>query len=231
MMRSDLVRYSLPYNQSVLEWIAYHKLQGFEHFYIYADESPAPLRRLLAPYIADGLVEVIDWEWPTPGAKHQEAQISSCVHRYRGLAKWVAFFDIDEFLQPILRKDTVRKVVGRADPRLGSLRVASLWFFHCRNCTLSNHSLQTQKFTYRSSYVNLTYERAKVIVRPENVKAQSVHEVTAGNPMKQLSPIHELRLNHYEDMVTNHVLDTSMTRYAKPIADEVARVLRLTGRQ
>jgi hypothetical protein len=231
MVRSDLVRFSLPYNQSVLEWIAYHKLQGFEHFYIYADENPAPLRRLLAPYIADGLVDVIDWEWPTPGFKHQEAQINSCVHRYRGLAKWVGFFDIDEFFQPLSKKDTVRTIVGRADPRVGSLRVASLWFFHCSNCTLSNHTLQTQKFMYRSPYASVSYIRAKLIVRPENVQTQSVHDVTVGNPVKFLDPMNGLRLNHYKNRVTGHVHDPSMAKFAKPIAVEVARVLRLVGGQ
>ena len=116
MIRRDhqVVCFSFPYNQSVLELIAYHKLQAFEHFYIYADENPAPLRRLfaLAPYIKDGLVDVIDWEWPTPGFKHQEAQINSCVHRYRGLAKWVGFFHIDEFFQLQTQNFRYRSPVG-----------------------------------------------------------------------------------------------------------------------
>ena len=231
MVKSDLVRFSLPYNISVLEWIAYHKLQGFEHFYVYANEDPAPLRRLLAPYIAEGLVEVVDWQWPTPGFQHQEAQINSCVYRYRGLTRWAAFLDIDEFLQPLAPGDTVRAVVARNDAAAAAaaaaLRVASLWFFHCEGCNVTDDPLQTRKFTFRSR--DASWPRSKLIVRPERVAMQFVHTIADREAMVALDPYTELRLNHYKNRVEGFLPDASMLRYSAAIEAEMARVARLRG--
>ena len=222
MVKSDLVRFSLPYNVSVLEWIAYHKLQGFQHFYIYANEDPTPLRRLLAPYIADGLVEVVDWQWPTHGYQHQDAQINSCMYRYRGLAKWAAFFDIDEFFQPLAPADTVRTIVERANASIGALRVANMMFFHCEECNLTNEPLQTRKFTFRSLYPE--WGRSKMIVRPENVALQLVHTIPNRYDMVPLDPAIELRFNHYKKEVEGFVQDNSMLCYCAAIEEEMVRV-------
>jgi hypothetical protein len=100
MFRSTLQRNKVL----VAEWVAYHRLQGVEHFSVYANEDPALSRAALAPFIAEGLVDVVDWRWDLPRSlttawARQHPQMHSCVHRYRGLAAWVALFDVDEFIQ------------------------------------------------------------------------------------------------------------------------------------
>ena len=85
--------------EMIVEWIAYHTLQGLQHLYVYANEESRDIRTLLRPHIASGLVSVIEWRWPSRGQSrlrsnvskwtHQLSQLNSCVHRYRGLARWV----------------------------------------------------------------------------------------------------------------------------------------------
>src|SRR5437016_521510 len=43
------------------EWIEYHKLVGVDHFYLYNNLSLDAFRRILAPYIKDELVTLIQW--------------------------------------------------------------------------------------------------------------------------------------------------------------------------
>ena len=111
MLKSGLNRYAKRNSDLLLEWLAYHRLQGVGHFLVYAHEDPAELRRLLAPLVAEGAAAVVDWEsppYPRPVARrgedfvpYQFLQTTSCLHRYRGLAEWVGLFDVDEFAQPL----------------------------------------------------------------------------------------------------------------------------------
>jgi Glycosyltransferase family 92 len=77
------------------EWIEFHRLVGVERFFLYDHWSTDDPDRALAPYVAEGVVEVVDWPASPP------AQIKAYEHflkRHRESARWVAFVDLDEFL-------------------------------------------------------------------------------------------------------------------------------------
>jgi len=76
------------------EWIEFHKLVGFERFYLYNNFSVDHHREVLAPYIADGTV--VHTEWPVEPA--QLAGYTDILERCRDETSWLGFFDIDEFL-------------------------------------------------------------------------------------------------------------------------------------
>ena len=80
----------------IREWIEYHLLLGFEHFYLYQNNSTDNYLEVLKPYIEKGVVTLI--EWPEhPG------QLSSYKHwyaTYRNETQWVSFLDLDEFFCP-----------------------------------------------------------------------------------------------------------------------------------
>jgi hypothetical protein len=76
------------------EWVAFHRVQGVEHFYLYDNLSTDDWRSELAPEIASGVVEVIHWT-PEPG---QLPAYDDCLERHRNDARWIAMIDIDEFL-------------------------------------------------------------------------------------------------------------------------------------
>jgi Glycosyltransferase family 92 len=76
------------------EWLEFHLLAGVERFYLYDHESTDGSRELLAPYVDDGTVVVYDWA-VYPG---QREAFEDCVERHRHDCRWIAFFDLDEFL-------------------------------------------------------------------------------------------------------------------------------------
>jgi hypothetical protein len=76
------------------EWIEFHKLVGFERFYLYNNFSVDHHREVLAPYIAEGIV--VHREWPVEPA--QFAGYRDILERCRDETVWLGIFDIDEFL-------------------------------------------------------------------------------------------------------------------------------------
>ena len=230
MVRTDLHRYNLNNSERLLEWIAYHRLQGVGHFLVYANEDPAPLRRLLAPYVAEGLVDVVDWEMPQPGFVHQVPQTTSCIYRYRGLARWVGLMDVDEFMQPLAPGATLLSTLdaaaaaaaasaGRDD--VAALKVASVYFYRSRR-NHSNSTLQTVR--YQLSERGARQIIGKCFVLPERVRTFMVHRVTAGPRTVLLDSEKTLRMVHYRDQIRSPVVDTSMAGLGPALQNEVARV-------
>lgn len=85
------------------EWIEYHLLQGFEHFYLYNNNSDDNYQEILEPYIKKGIVTFMDWP-KVPG--QTDAYIYWYEH-YRHETNWVAFLDFDEFFCPRYENSTV----------------------------------------------------------------------------------------------------------------------------
>jgi hypothetical protein len=76
------------------EWVLYHWVLGFDHFYLYDNESDDSPAAALAPLVARGLVTLVDW----PGAAAQGRQLAHCFNRSRTDVQWMANFDVDEFV-------------------------------------------------------------------------------------------------------------------------------------
>jgi hypothetical protein len=78
----------------LLEWIEFHRLVGIERFFLYNNGDREAQRDLLQPYVEEGVVVLYDWAlFPPqiPAARH-------CLAAHREDARWIAFFDTDEFL-------------------------------------------------------------------------------------------------------------------------------------
>lgn len=86
------------------EWVAYHRLVGVDHFWLYDDGSTDDWRSVLAPHLAEGLVEILPLpEQYAPGVPTSIKQLGTFrdgLRRARNKARWVAMIDIDEFLVP-----------------------------------------------------------------------------------------------------------------------------------
>jgi Glycosyltransferase family 92 len=98
-MRDDAVYlsvFAIYYNEAryLREWIEFHKLVGFERFFLYNNFSTDHHREVLAPYIADGAV--VHHEWPVEPA--QMAGYRDVLERHGAETRWLGIFDIDEFL-------------------------------------------------------------------------------------------------------------------------------------
>ena len=85
------------------EWIEYHKMVGVEHFWLYNNASTDDWEEILQPYIAEGTVEVTHWEIPisTEREKYQERAYIDVLNKAKGVTKWLALIDLDEYLLPM----------------------------------------------------------------------------------------------------------------------------------
>lgn len=52
------------------EWVAYHRLVGVEHFWLFNNLSVDEYQEVLAPYVAEGIVELIDWPFESTDWQH-----------------------------------------------------------------------------------------------------------------------------------------------------------------
>jgi hypothetical protein len=83
------------------EWINYHLLLGVEHFYLYNNNSIDNYSSILEPYIAEGVVDLINW----PNEFPQMSAFKNCLDSYKEAAVWISYIDIDEFICPINTDD------------------------------------------------------------------------------------------------------------------------------
>lgn len=75
------------------EWIEYHRIVGFDHFYLYNNNSSDNYEDVLEPYIKNGLVTLIDWPY-----NHSQMKCYKHFHdTYRKEIMWYSYLDIDEF--------------------------------------------------------------------------------------------------------------------------------------
>lgn len=94
------------------EWIVFHQLVGFEHFYIYDNTGGnTSSLRAIAEAFGKNLVTYHHWpakvcnnnrpNHPNPGERSsQYAAEASCRVRYGSFTEWMAFLDTDEYMVP-----------------------------------------------------------------------------------------------------------------------------------
>lgn len=108
------------------EWISYHEKEGVDHFLLYNNMSTDNYQEVLAPFVARGLVEVIEW----PSVAKEDEWENFCFHtcisayndgiqRLKGKTKWLAIIDTDEFifsidkpLKALLKKYKKQQAIG-----------------------------------------------------------------------------------------------------------------------
>lgn len=90
----------------IREWLEFHRLVGISHFYIYDNDSEASFKKILEPYIAQGIVTYIAY----PGALMQMNAYNDALRRFKCDTKYMAFIDADEFLVPV-DKESVPEAV------------------------------------------------------------------------------------------------------------------------
>lgn len=119
------------------EWLAYHRLIGVDHFYLYDNDSRTQLRAVVAPHAA--YVTVIDWpgqhadlpgrEPRGPTSHLRNNQTKAYEDSLRHLREeWVAFIDLDEFI--VLRRHATIQGFLAAFTDAGAVRLSWHYFGH-----------------------------------------------------------------------------------------------------
>ncbi len=96
------------------EWIQFHRLAGVQHFYLYNHYSTDDYLKVLAPYIRKGYVDLIELPVDAKTEQLRDFNELQCfVYTYtaaktRGITKWLACIDVDEYLYPIQHMSLVK---------------------------------------------------------------------------------------------------------------------------
>lgn len=83
------------------EWVEYHLMIGFDHLYLYDNNSTDDYQTELRPYIEAGKVTLTIW---SKDFSQMEAY-RECLTKYRKETQWLLWLDIDEFFVPRYSKD------------------------------------------------------------------------------------------------------------------------------
>ncbi|GLJ30638.1 hypothetical protein SUGI_0606710 [Cryptomeria japonica] len=78
------------------EWITYHGYLGIQRWFLYDNNSDDNIEEVVDSLGSFNVSRIV-WPW----IKSQEAGFSHCALRAREECEWVAFMDIDEFINPI----------------------------------------------------------------------------------------------------------------------------------
>jgi hypothetical protein len=200
------------------EWIEFHKLVGVTHFYLYNNLSNDNYKKVLAPYLKKGLVEIIDWPFESTdqtvwGPIQCSAYVDG-VKRAEGKVKWLAIIDIDEYCFPSKNKK-LQDVLKNFEAYGG---VVVHWQLYGTSSIkkISREKTLIESLTLRADSDYGENQHIKSIVRPERVVCDWTTGWTPHNviykkgyfavntnflpvPGFHFSPvtIDKLRINHY----------------------------------
>lgn len=210
------------------EWLAYHIALGVEHFFIYDNGSTDGTAALLERYINHGLVTRIDW--PLGGG--QLAAYNHALRMFGTTAEWLAFYDPDEFLVPLL-DDDIPAFLARF-PDAADVRVPRVEFGfsgHLRK----PQGLTIDNYTQVADVLGLGTSappRVKSIVRPRAVSAVDIHLAfpadvpAAGQPTRtyEAEVTGVAQLSHYytrsfEEFEAKRFRGSATGRIARPAVD------------
>ncbi|PIN24271.1 hypothetical protein CDL12_03003 [Handroanthus impetiginosus] len=168
--------------QRVREWLAYHvRLFGARSHFVIHDAGGVHegLMQVLRPWMEKGFVTLQDIREQErfDGYYHNQFLIvNDCLHRYRFAAKWMFFFDVDEFIF-VPKKSTIKSMLDS---------LSDFTQFTIEQMPISNKLCLSQdastafrkwgfeKLVYRDVKRGIRRDR-KYAVQPRNVFATGVH--------------------------------------------------------
>ena len=183
------------------EWIAFHRMVGVSHFYLYDNASSDNCKEVLADHIRSGSVTYTSW----PDSPGQMSAYRDCIKRFSGRARWIAFIDIDEFLFSPQQKD----LTGILD-RFGDCHAL---YVHSHHFGSAGHRERPEMQTIEA--YTLREERpscGKTIANPRWIREINCPHLfrywgwgrqtfntgrQTAEPSGQCQPIDVLRINHY----------------------------------
>lgn len=214
------------------EWIEFHLLVGFEHFYLFNNLSADDYLSVLQPYIDNGIVDLI--EWPYESTNVQEWNGIQCnaymeaVKRSKGIAKWVAFLDTDEFIFPVEQDNLADLLVDYE--QYGCLCANWVIYGTSYVSKIPEGELLIQRLTHRAALEDRVNFHVKSIVRPEcvagcynphflglrahfsQINTDKVRFFGAFSPYVQINAV---RINHYTYRDENFLFSQKIPRLEK----------------
>ena len=156
---------------AIVEWIAYHKVIGFQNMVIYENSSTDGTNRILKALHQAGEITVHEW----PDLETPNRQIHAYSHfqeQYRARFDWVLCLDIDEFL--VLKN---HQTVGDFLKQYPDAQALSLsWrFFGSGGQDEPDDRLVIERFTSCAADDFASNRHFKTIFRPDRARWFGVH--------------------------------------------------------
>lgn len=84
--------------EDIIEWIAYHKAVGVDHFFLYNNDTETPNLYNYLPKNLHPIVTIVNWFHNMDG--RQILSQKHCI-KYNQNFRWIGFLDIDEYIVPL----------------------------------------------------------------------------------------------------------------------------------
>jgi Glycosyl transferase family 2 len=176
-----IVRDEAPY---LLEWIAWHRLIGVDHFVLFDNESNDGTTVMLKALAKAGIVDHVVWPNITDMAAQRPAYMAGLA-RLGWRCHWVAFIDADEFLNP-LQQETIPQIL--ADYDLAAGLVVPWRLFGSNGHQGQGDDLVIRRFTHRAEAGDPLNHSVKTIVQARLVARPDIHtpQLLAGSLVDEL---------------------------------------------
>jgi hypothetical protein len=220
-------------NPYLEEWLEYHLLVGFDHFYLYDDDGGDEARDILAPYIEEGLVTHHDWthlqgtrhDRPTRfgGRDKNHMAFGHAAKHYREDFDWIMKIDLDEFLEPI-GSDRVDEIVDQYDAeRTKCIRIPRINFGDNGHRTRPD-DLVVASYLRREANWSDHKDLGNGRFMNSNDRTNSAHSwgfrwLTGAKSVRE-KRVTQLRVNHYYTKSLDEYLKRQNTMQSRPLSEE-----------
>lgn len=226
------------------EWLEYYRLLGVERFYLFNNLSHDNYLEVLAPYISEGIVELMDWPSEQEGINwmpDQEKAYNYCIKKCVNETYWLAIVDLDEFIVPVKKPDLVSYLAQFDDQAmLGGIKVNWQLFGTSGLSSIPKDKLLIESLVFKApwNYIEKTPPDNRVvksIVRPHAVSYYRIHEGSykenfyahplGGRGRKQAVDISEILICHYWTGAEDNFYDVKIGRRLRFMPENYREVM------
>jgi len=189
----------------LIPWAKYHLAAGFDQLLVYVEDKNASwVEEALDTFIQKDQVTIVPFYFGKISEMKnfilQGAMENHCLYQARGMAKWIAHIDVDEYLDFM---DSNVNMRNYPLPKSDSSDVALLVRNQFWGLLPDSHRSDAPYPCHvngKSQYIHEVGRRSKVIMRPEHINALFPHFVVRQEGYTEVhpDPTSELRLNHFK---------------------------------
>lgn len=173
-----IVKNERPY---LVEWLAWHRLMGVQHFYVYDNDSDDGTSALLELLDDLGLLKRIHFPRPPSGRPLQLDAYRDCINRFGHRHDFVGFIDADELVVP-KAAPSIPALLAKVPADHSAL--ALHWkCFGSSGHTETSDLPMVERFVQAARSKNINNNWVKSFVRPQYLEEVRVHgmHMTAGH--------------------------------------------------
>ncbi|KAH9316438.1 hypothetical protein KI387_025065, partial [Taxus chinensis] len=197
--------------QRMREWMAYHaKFFGPRSHFVFHDAGGvhSEVRKVLEPWMQAGRVTLQDIteQEQFDGYYHNQFLIvNDCLHRYRFMANWTFFFDVDEFLYipgGMSVESVVHEFSNYTQFVIDQYPMSNKLCLQANDSNIYSSEWGFEKLVFRDVKKGIRRDR-KYAVQARNVQATGVHMSVNFLGKKKQNTTNMIRYYHYRDTVSS----------------------------